>query len=262
MMCLIIISLYSYLVSQCEKYRYKQQRNSAQRTSSSIRICFSGKPRKEEWVPILRFDRAAKGYCFPDHATPQANGKCNSNFNNNAPVYYEEKNCSNDSYKIAYWWFYGQQQQCFLTFGKHDNDWEHVILQFSKHGNSYCLNSVQFYQHSGYYTRQVGKFEIENNRRVVAYVGKISHGNYHTSCRYKVCCMWDSDYCIGGCGYWDDFRNPLTDTYKFTSKTLLHIDSPDQSVRKTNKRDYCNASTCKGASVRVLTTSGCWQNDS
>ena len=136
-----------------------------------------------------------------------------------------------------------------------------MILEFSKSGNTYCLKSVRFHQHGDYYTRRIGKFEIENNRRVVVYVGKNAHGSYHMSCKWKVCCIWHSDYCPGGCGYWDDFRNPSGNKYKFTSTTLLHIDSPDVSVRKTGGRDYCTSATCTGADARLLTSSGCWQDE-
>ena len=145
--------------------------------------------------------------------------------------------------------------------GKHAKDWEHVVLNFARSGNTYCLKSVTFAQHAGHYTRRLGKFQIENNRRVIVYVGKIAHGSYHAGCKFRFCCAWNVDTCVGGCGYWENMRNPSGNRYKFTSTHLLHMDTPVSSLRKKGgSRNYCNYKTCDGKRFRALTTSGCWQN--
>ena len=38
------------------------------------------------------------------------------------------------------------------------------------------------------------------------WVGKIAHGSYDNWCDGHGA-VWEQDYCAGGCGYWDDFRN-------------------------------------------------------
>jgi hypothetical protein len=68
------------------------------------------------------------------------------------------------------------------------------------------------------------------------------------------------NYCIGGCGYWDDFRNPGPTWSEYVLEplhpgaTIAGIERPD--------REVCSLPACEGSSsIRKLTTSGCWQNN-
>ena len=152
-------------------------------------------PNPRDYIPTFHFDRANK--CYPTSCSN--NGQC-SDFSSNAPVYYRSYECSNDRYAITYWLFYGMQKACFLSFGSHDNDWEHVTVNFIRSGPNWAQDSVVFHQHGGHYTRMAkyGKASAD------VYVGKIAHGSYHNTCCGGGC----DEYCHGGCEYFHDFRNP------------------------------------------------------
>ena len=143
--------------------------------------------------------------------------------------------------------------------GKHDNDWEHVILSFRKQYGIWNLNKVTFHQHSGHYSRRVGSFLLEGNR-VIVYVGKIAHGSYHIWCHGKSLNLFSPKYCQGGCGYWDDFRNN-DGSLRLRTKNLRPLDSVTSSkIRGSAGGHYCKEADCDGASWRALGESGCWQN--
>ncbi len=215
-------------------------------------------PDPYEWVPVFRFDGSAGAFCYPDEPKPENDGRCISVFNPDAPVFWEGQWCSSNSYKLAFWVWYGWQQECMIGQGSHANDWEHVILNFNyMTATSFILESVTFYQHSGWYTRW------QDSETVNVWIGKIGHGSYHCRCD-GTGFLWEETYCQGGCGYWDDFRN---DTYGIHWKptNLVPLDvakSIDGPIGDRVKyQDYSNIPQCEGSTDRILGTAGCWQNN-
>ena len=158
----------------------------------------------KEWAfqhrPYIRFDGSAVDYCYPDLATNDNNGKC-APFNPEAPIYYKIVKCG-DYLKLAWHLWYGQQKGCdpFGVDHGHDDDWEHININFIKVGDIWEQDSVTFNQHSGHYTR----YNVQTNPDV--WIGKVAHGSYDNWCDGHGF-VWEGDYCAGGCGYWDDFRN-------------------------------------------------------
>ena len=209
----------------------------------------------ERFKPIFKYDGQAHKNCFPDRATSSNNGKCRSTLNSNTPIYYQTTSCGGTTV-YTYWHWYGWQNKCDCCSGAHDNDWEHISV-YVKNNQA---NQVVYHQHNGHYTRRRGEFERSGERPIV-YVGKNAHGSYHVHCNGK---QWYSPgkvtYCPGGCGYWDDFRNPgptwsngvLTDLEP--GKTIDGIGRPNRKICTSD------IGTCHGAHTRVLWTSGCWQN--
>ena len=215
-------------------------------------------PDPSEWVPLVRFDGSAAGYCYPDTPSAENDGRCITTFNQDAPVYWEGQYCSSNSYKLAYWFWYGWQQECGFGTGDHNNDWEHIILNFNIDNEGvFTIESVTFFQHKGWYTRS------QSFKDINVWVGKIGHGSYHNWCDGWGF-LWEADYCMGGCGYWDDFRN---DTYGIQWKptNLIPLDEAKNIAGPIGDRvkneDYCDIPSCEGSSDRVLTTAGCWQNN-
>lgn len=183
-----------------------------------------------------------------------------SDFLTNTPTFVEYDIC--DSYEVyTYWLWYGKQEGCFLTAGEHGDDWEHVSV-FTTDG---LVQKVTFYQHSGRYTRKRGTFSASGERTYV-YVGKVAHGSYHAKCDgqcsvtefFTQGCLGSVNYCLGGCGYWDDYRNPgpKLDGYSLND---LQAGSTIDGISRPN-REVC-VSSCAGSSSRSLDTSGCWQNN-
>ena len=209
----------------------------------------------ERYKPIFRYDTQAHANCFPDWATSSNNGVCRGILNPDAPIYYQTTICSGFTV-YTYWHWYGWQNNCCCGQGSHDNDWEHI----SVYVNNDRTDHVVFHQHAGHYTRARGTFEIVGERPVV-YVGKISHGSYHIYCDGKGLPSTHVTYCPGGCGYWDDFRNP---GYTWSTGVLTDL-KPGQIIDGIERPDrlICTSDigTCVGASIRVLWTSGCWQNE-
>jgi hypothetical protein len=195
----------------------------------------------QRFAPELRFDRAASQYGYPmsaqpfydkmpkdEHGVPKA-VKSASGFpmeNNDGatlksgriPTYFQLRKFGNQI-RISYWWFYGFQHSCVVDTkdyvwgtGAHHGDWEHVMVILSE--DTSRVAAVTFWQHDNYYTRIAGPrdapctpggigrcsgshgFESSGTHPVV-YVGKIGHGSYH-----------DSNGRTGGCGYYEEFRNP------------------------------------------------------
>jgi hypothetical protein len=114
------------------------------------------------------------------------------------PTYFKVTSCSpGGQLRIHYWWFYGHQPPCLASEGEHVADWEHVMVTTTADRTG--IAAVTYFQHYGWYTLMAGRggFETLVGRPVV-YVGKKSHGAYHDSGG------------IGGCGYFDDYRNPAS----------------------------------------------------
>ena len=210
----------------------------------------------ETYKPIYKFDGKASEDCYPDWAKEEWNDYCEKTLYQHVPIYYQTNTCSGTTV-YTYWLWYGWQNNCDCCSGSHDNDWEHVSVYVENNQ----VQKVVFFQHKGWYTRSRGNFE-QSGERPVVYVGKVGHGSYHNSCNGKQWyASWKVSYCAGGCGYWDDFRNPgetlssgtLTDLQK--GQTIDGIARPDREICESD------LGTCHGAHNRVLHTSGCWQDN-
>lgn len=211
-------------------------------------------PDPADWVPTIRFDGSAASHCYPDEPSTDHNGRCVTTFNPDAPVFWEGQWCSSNSYKLAYWIWYGWQQECMIGQGSHDDDWEHVVLNFDyRTADVFEIESVTFFQHSGWYTRQ------QTSTNLDVWVGKVGHGSYHCRCD-GTGFLWDPEYCQGGCGYWDDFRND-TNGIQWRPTNLVPLREAGPMGDRVQNQDYRNLAACNGSSDRVLTTAGCWQND-
>lgn len=214
----------------------------------------------EKYKPIYYFDGSGPSHCLPDWPSSGNDNTCRTSFLANTPSFVQYNICGSDEV-YTYWLWYGDQKGCIVVFDQgHGNDWEHVSV-FVRDGE---VKKVIYFQHKGRYTRRRGTFSMSGERPHV-YVGKIGHGSYHAGCD-GVCsatefftqgCLGSVNYCQGGCGYWDDFRNPgpSLSAYKLydlqKGVTVDGIERPD--------RDIC-VSSCEGSGDRVLGTSGCWQN--
>jgi len=223
-------------------------------------------PKAKDWVPTFYFDGSAQ--CYPDIPNPISDNVCRR-FNEHAPVFWEGQKCG-DNYRLAYWLWYGKQNPCDpinAGGGEHGNDWEHVILNFKNINSNYSLQSVTYYQHGGWYTRKY------TTQPINVFIGKIGHGSYHTGCDGKAGDIvgipippnpLDPGDCFGGCGYWDDFRNPGKKWIPTNIKPLSDAAKvAGQIGKRVSNEDYCgNLEKCKGSSNRLLSTSGCWQNNS
>jgi len=213
--------------------------------------------------PIYKFDGASGGYCYPDYPSSSNDGTCHTTLNQRAPVFVRVDTCGGDTVYTYYLW-YGKQQPCIAgpADDGHGNDWERVSV-FVKNNQ---VQKVLFHQHSGQYTRVRGTFESEGERPVV-YIGKIAHGSYHAQCDgkcsfvefFRYGCLGTVNYCQGGCGYWDDFRNPGPVIRDVQPQPLRPGETIDGIQRPSS--DVCSQPKCKGASTRLLTTAGCWQNN-
>ena len=173
----------------------------------------------------------------------------------------KESTC--DGYTVyTYWLWYGKQKPCISYFDSgHGNDWERVSVYVKQKR----VKKVVFHQHSGHYTRVRGSFEL-NGERPVVYIGKVAHGSYHSGCDgrcsflelVKYGCLGTVNYCQGGCGYWDDFRNPGPTLSNVQVRRLRGGKIIDGIARPNSSA--CGQPACEGSTKRVLTTSGCWQN--
>ena len=210
--------------------------------------------------PIYKFDGSSSSYCYPDYPSSKNDGRCITHLNQKAPVYVQVNKCS--GYTVyTYWLWYGKQKPCIAVFDKgHGNDWERVSVYVKQSS----VKKVLFHQHGGHYTRVRGSFEIVGERPVV-YIGKVAHGSYHSGCDGKCSfyefimygCYGSLNFCPGGCGYWDDYRNPGPTLTDAQVKPLRKGEKVDGIVRPD--RTIC-LPACEGSSSRKLTTSGCWQN--
>ena len=210
------------------------------------------------YLPIYKFDRG--GECYPDWPSQENDNTCVKNLNADGPVFVRQETCG--AYTVySYWLWYGKQKPCIDFFDEgHGNDWEHVSVHVNSDGT---VASVVFHQHNGHYTRRWGKFERVGIRPVV-YIGKVSHGSYHAFCKGK-CNLFGGctgiNFCVGGCGYWEDFRNPDGPEDSLTDP-ILHPLRPGQVIDGIERKDKtpCGIGTCEGSKKRKLTKSGCWQN--
>ena len=220
----------------------------------------------DRYIPIFRFDRSQSEFCYPDYPSSQNDNRCVKNLDQNAPVFYEVDTCNGQTV-YTYWLWYGWQRPCIRFFDDgHGNDWEHVSVYVNPKTKK--VAQVVFYQHRGYYTRGYGKFESEGDRPVV-YIGKVAHGSYHSHCSGRCSlrqffssikgCFGHVEFCKGGCGYWDDFRNPGLELRSGNLQPL----NPGQTIDGIFRPDsrVCGIPSCEGARHRRLKTSGCWQND-
>ena len=216
------------------------------------------------YLPVFRFDGSQSEFCYPDYPTSQNNNRCVKTLNRNAPVFYEIDTCNGQTV-YTYWLWYGWQRPCIRVFDDgHGNDWERVSVHVNSRDQK--ITQVVFYQHRGYYTRGRGKFESEGDRPVV-YIGKVAHGVYHSRCNGRCSfkqlitkgCFGSVEYCIGGCGYWDDFRNPGLELRHGNLQPL----NPGQTIDSIRRPDstVCGIPSCEGARSRRFKTSGCWQNN-
>lgn len=227
----------------------------------------------QAYSPIWKFDQSASEYCFPDYPSAVNDGRCQHRLDVSAPVFYQVDSCG-DHTVFTYWLWYGKQKPCVAVFDDgHGNDWEHVSVYVKP--STKQVELVVFYQHAGRYTVLPGGYEQVNSRPVV-YVGKVGHGSYSFGCSSKCRsptfvfffsdrCLKNQNFCRGGCGYWDDFRNPAPDgSTTLTQGTLVSLQEgqtidgiarPDRQVCITNEYK-----PCKGDENRKLTTSGCWAN--
>jgi len=188
-------------------------------------------------------------------------------------TYYKVHCCSSASNRffIDYWWFYYRQDNCLFNSGGHDYDWEHVVVQVTgdpANVSAMDLVSITYYQHSGRYTRKKANMPIVDTTHPIVYVGKVAHGSYHNSGG------------IGGCCYWDDYRNLGSANRKWqtwaTPSSLIQL-SCDSSAPswmtfpgdwgQAGKGplfrgiDYCTLTTCVGSTTASCTTSGCARSD-
>lgn len=213
------------------------------------------------FAPVYFFDGNGPEYCLPDWPSSTNNNNCRTSFLENTPSFVQYNICGMDEV-YTFWLWYGDQKRCIIIFDKgHDDDWEHVSV-FVRDGK---VQKVTYFQHTGQYTRRRGTFEMSGERPHV-YVGKVGHGSYHARCDGKCSfvdlitkgCLGSVNYCQGGCGYWDDFRNPGPKLARYNMHELKPGDKID-GISRPN-RDIC-VKSCDGSGARLLTISGCWQNN-
>merc|ERR1719234_463446 len=212
--------------------------------------------------PLLRFDGSAESFCYPDTATNENNNQCKP-FNSSAPIYYNIAFCGDDDafMKLAWHFWYGKQKGCdpFGVDQGHGDDWEHITINFVRDGDGeYVQDSVTWFQHSGWYTRQ----NVEASPDV--FIGKIAHGSYDNWCDGHGF-VWDYDYCAGGCGYWDDFRNDDEGIHWLPESVLQVSEVTDDQVSRVNDYKYFDdpeKNSCAGSDARCIGLDGpcgCWR---
>jgi len=206
-------------------------------------------PDPRKWAPTYHFD--PENLCYPDPIDESQTkekpeygpvseyyGKCRKTLKDDVPIYYTGTKCGTKGYKLHYWIYYGDQKPCFLTFGAHAGDWEHVRLNFVLCGTRYCIDSVTYHQHSGWFTVPY----VENEESTVhVWVAQIGHASYPTSCS-KYGSVDRHERCMGGCLYFDDYHRANGVTWK------PHNINPDPSnnVKICNKDPIsCEAQSCE-----------------
>jgi hypothetical protein len=170
------------------------------------------------FAPRLRFDQETttgsgeQSKCFPgDPASYYAQRRqgasavslCNKDYGaiagGRVPAYYLASRVGTRAVVIRYWYFYAWQSTCFGGLGSHAADWESMAVLILD-GQ---LRRVGFVQHGTWYSREPGAFELASGTHPVGYVGKNSHGTYH------------DDGGSGGCLYFEDYRNPGGNDYRW-----------------------------------------------
>lgn len=216
------------------------------------------------YLPTFRFDDASGNYCFPDdkQAKPSRDNTCAS-FSRSAPVYAHAKTCGEYTvYQYSLW--YGLQKECFnltsmVGFGKHGDDNEYVQVWVK--GKTGPVAKVRYNQHNGFYFRDAGKGAEVQGKRAVVHIGKVAHGAYHRGCTGGS--FWNAfkpssgtEFCAGGCGYWDDFRNSRKSKYVLDNGKLhedpsprdIDCDAPSCDSRHSSWRSPMSAS-CFGLGI-------------
>lgn len=116
---------------------------------------------------------------------------------------------------------------------------------------------MRYNQHNGYYFKNPWESGVEmEGSRPVVYIGKVSHGAYHTGCNASNWLVGISTgrigFCLGGCGYWDDFRSTRQGKFRLEKATLVKDPSP--------RLVDCNPGKCRQGHVasRGLAHSSCF----
>ncbi|CAL4069412.1 unnamed protein product [Meganyctiphanes norvegica] len=236
----------------------------------------------KQYAPILRFDSkfGTSSSCFPSSASDYYNARNSNNKNRicntaystmtsgSVPTYWRAMECG-ENLHIAYWFFSGYQDTCFLWLGAHDSDWERVVVKVENYKTSAKLGAVIFYQHSGWYTKKPGNYEVHDGTHPTVYSGKNSHGSYH------------DDGGSGGCCYYEDFRNPgsknqhmrtwlnLEELRRGESKpdfmkdmsSKKKFDTIPSPLERADTYELCRLKGCKGSKLKLCTTSGCAKSE-
>jgi len=161
-------------------------------------------------------------------------GLSNENFstlaNGEVPTYYRVIYHPDGRARIAYWWFYGWQDECnengaFPPYvlendGAHHGDWEHILVTTSPDRSR--IEAVTYYFHSSSYTRRAGSYDV-NGERPVVYVGKLGHGSYHN----QDCSGWMVGTAHHCCEF-ADYRDP-DNTYWDTHLNLIDLNGNSES---------------------------------
>ncbi|RYZ56386.1 MAG: DUF946 domain-containing protein [Proteobacteria bacterium] len=230
------------------------------------KICDSEECKAEQarkFAPVLKFDQeqANANKCFPSDAgqywdtrkSGNRNRVCNESADSllggQIPIYYEYKDCSQDSTVIMYWFFYGFQDTCSPGMGSHNADWERVAVKI-KNGR---LERVLYFQHGGSYTRQGNDMQVVDGTHPVAYVGKNSHGSYH------------DDGGSGSCLYFEDYRNQGGKQYSLnTWDNLVPLSEQNDSPEWMKSWDNANFDGIPSPlrrGINLCSMPGCQGND-
>lgn len=167
---------------------------------------------------------------------------------------------------IAYWHFYGYNDDCDCCSGERDAWWEFIVVKIRDWDLSPRLHEVMFGQKKGWYTRIPGHYETFNVTHPVAYVGKSHHGTFH------------DDGGTGTCCYYEDFRKPgSSDQYMKTWENLMEMKETGgeewmsdpgtdfwhglHSPVYRSDWDLCSLVGCTGSNLQVCGTCGCHKSD-
>ena len=108
--------------------------------------------------------------------------------------------------------FYKGQKSCDVgVFGKHEGDWERVIVELDESEQN--VYRVRFKQHGGHYTRNAANVWFDEDNHVIVHVGKTANGSYYNaggfndSARYVGILNVLSYFVEITCSYYADYRN-------------------------------------------------------
>ncbi|XP_042218969.1 uncharacterized protein LOC121864118 [Homarus americanus] len=232
-----------------------------------------------DYAPYLRFDQKEgdSDLCFPQDAAEYYGArmvgdwgrKCNTDYNSlvngDVPTYWHAQTCGFHLH-IAYWNFYGYNNDCDCCSGERNAWWEFIVIKVRDWELLPHLHEVRFGQKWGWYTRIPGHYETYDTTHPVAYVGKTNHGTYH------------DDGGTGTCCYYEDFRN--TGSANKNLKTWMNLvelqeeggedwmSDPGTDLwsgihAPTFRSDWdlCNLTGCTGSIFQVCETCGCHKCD-
>jgi hypothetical protein len=258
------------------------------------------------FAPILKFTSDANGFGYPMSADGfwaawTNNGTANGGIDpavfgqrentdpntlsaGTAPTYYFYRRFGTQV-RISYWWFYGMQHPCWRDQGKHQGDWEHVVVILSEDRNS--VAAVRYAQHTGYYLRISGPrdapctpsgtgrcdgpsgFPAENGRPIV-YVGRTAHGSYHDT--------YGGIDGAGSCAYYGDARSSSGPRFD-TSRKLIDLEGSSEpwlaadraggftwgpdgiSTHPTQNPPSDAMQACKGSPTWLVADAGCYKSE-